>query len=344
MEEGRSGGIQGQHSLNNMSGINERMSAVVSGLADARSELQHHRIEMENLRRENRELRTIIQSKMDQLSVVHTSQMRIEHCMQQMMRQWGQQFGASTPVLLQRGDPSNSPDDDAHAATPSPSPAVPTATPSPLTAVPAVAICTDVPNRTTPTVRPMFTAQSLVYAAPNSQNKTKGIRNPQHSVGVILRTMYEQHKNLGFLSLEIGLTSKLEDQMAWVWTNMFAASSVKDKPKITKALKLIDCLWTSLERKTLIEQKTLLLDVIPICKRIEKRVVQAAYLLRKNPPTKAAPSRKATGGLLGIANSIGKFDLEPYLPQWERDGETRIGTTLQQLVEEKIKVLQQKPH
>jgi hypothetical protein len=73
-------------------------------------------------------------------------------------------------------------------------------------------------------------------------------------------------------------------------------------------------------------------------------VVQAAYLLRKNPPTKAAPSRKATGGLLGIANSIGKFDLEPYLPQWDKDGETQIGTTLQQLVDEKIRELQQKPH
>jgi hypothetical protein len=55
---------------------------------------------------------------------------------------------------------------------------------------------------------------------------------------------------------------------------------------------------------------------IIICKDIEKQVVQAAHVLQKNPPKKAIPSQKATGGLLGIANSIGTFDLDMYLPNW----------------------------
>jgi hypothetical protein len=199
---------------------------------------------------------------------------------------------------------------------------------------------TGVSNTGASSVTPnQLTARTLTFAAPNATKKTKGVRNPQHSVNSVLRTMYDQHKNLGFASLELCLTSRLQDQTTWVWTNVFAASSTKDQSKINRALKLIDCIWTMEERSKLIKHTEPMLDAIKICNDIEKRVVQAAHVLQKNPPKKATPSRKATGGLLGIANSIGTFDLEPYQPKWDHNGNdctTASGITLQNLVDKKI--------
>jgi hypothetical protein len=67
--------------------------------------------------------------------------------------------------------------------------------------------------------------------------------------------MYAQHNNLGFLSLEAGFASDLSDQATGVWTNIFAASEVRDQQKINKRLKLIVGIWTEVERKNLIEHK-----------------------------------------------------------------------------------------
>jgi hypothetical protein len=194
-------------------------------------------------------------------------------------------------------------------------------------------------NQTAQSGVPMLTARTLTFAAPNAAKKTKGKRDPQHSVSQVLRTMYAQHNNLGFLSLEAGLASELSNQTTWVWTNIFAASEVRDQQKISKTLKLIDCLWTAEERKALIEHEKSVGDIIPICISIERRVVQAAHVLQKNPPKSHVPSRKATGGLLGLANSIGRFELDEYLPNWTNNGKTRSDRTLQELVTEKTNEL-----
>jgi hypothetical protein len=332
--------IQGQSAKDCIFGIKDRMSSVVTGLMDVKSELQRLSIEIDNLRNENRELRTLIQSTVNNLASVYTSQSRIEHWLQKLLRQGGHQFGAPTNTLLQRGQTLDSTEDFTEDSVSSQR--IPPA--SVAAAEGSLAGGSEVSKTGASSVTPNQ-LRSLTFAQPNATKKTKGVRNPQHSVNAVLRHMYDQHKNLGFASLELCLTSRLQDQTTWVWTNVFAASSTKDQSKISRALKLIDCLWTKEERSKLIKHTESMLDAIKICNDIEKRVVQAAHVLQKNPPKKATPSRKATGGLLGIANSIGTFDLEPYQPKWDNNGNectTASGITLQNVVDQKIDELKSK--
>ncbi|MGL5936119.1 MAG: hypothetical protein ACRCZI_10930, partial [Cetobacterium sp.] len=313
-EPGRNNYIQGQPTKDAIIGIKDRMSSVVTGLLDIKSEVQTLSIEIDNLRKENRELRTLIQSTVNNLAYVSTSQARIEHWLQKILREGGHHFGSPTSTLLQRGQPLNYEQDVTEDSTTSrriiqtPNESVDQFEGSIAAASEATntgASYTGASKTGASSVTPnQLTARTLTYAVPNATKKTKGVRNPQHSVNSVLRTMYDQHKNLGFASLELCLTSRLQDQTTWVWTNVFAASSTKDQSKINRALKLIDCIWTTEERSKLIKHTETMLDAIKICNDIEKRVVQAAHVLQKNPPQKATPSRKATGGLLGIANSI----------------------------------------
>jgi hypothetical protein len=257
-EPGRNNYIQGQPTKDAIIGIKDRMSSVVTGLLDIKSEVQRLSIEIDNLRNENRELRTLIQSTVNNLAYVSTSQARIEHWLQKILREGGHHFGSPTSTLLQRGQPLNYAEDSVAAQFE-----------GSIAAAASETSNTGASNTGASSVTPnQLTAKTLTFAAPNATKKTKGVRNPQHSVNSVLRTMYDQHKNLGFASLELCLTSRLQDQTTWVWTNVFAASSTKDQSKINRALKLIDCIWTMEERSKLIKHTEPMLDAIKICNDI----------------------------------------------------------------------------
>jgi hypothetical protein len=336
MKDARPNLMQIQPSTQVLSGIKERMSRLIAGSLDIKSELEKHRVELDFLRQENRELKTLVQSTLEQLNSVYVSQMRVELGMKNLMRKWALPFGASTPVLLERDAPSVSPDspllrteDNGIAETQA---TQPTAAVQPM----------QQELQITPQAPAMLTARTLNWAALNLSSNKKGKRNPQHAVQSVLRRMYEEHRNIAFAALADGVTHELSNQTTWVWNNMFSASSSKDILKIQRALTLIDCIWTAEERRILVHHLKPVGEVIPICKIIQNRVVQAAHVLQKKEPKTSTPSQRATGGLLGIANSIGLFELEPYLPNWDDDGKTPCGQTLTELVEQKTLEIQNK--
>jgi hypothetical protein len=75
------------------------------------------------------------------------------------------------------------------------------------------------------------------------------------------------------------------------------------------------------------------MESIRLACEIQKRVVDAAHVLKKNQ--NKARNTRGKGGLLGIANNIGTFDLQPYLPDWSNGGQTPSERTLMEIVEEK---------
>ena len=141
---------------------------------------------------------------------------------------------------------------------------------------------------------------------------------PGQTVEKVLRFMYDQPNNAAFAALAAGATTELHHQTIFVFTNIFQSSCRQDRLKIERALMLVDCLWTEAERRNLVHHQLANMESIRTAMEIQKRVVDAAHVLKKNQ--NKPRNTRGKGGLLGLANNIGTFDLQPYLPDWSNGG------------------------
>jgi hypothetical protein len=170
----------------------------------------------------------------------------------------------------------------------------------------------------------------LAVAAPIGPNAgTRGRSKKGQTVEKAL--LFLSNHTTGFEALKTG--GELRNQSTYVFDEIFQRSHRQDKLKIEKVMMLVDCLWTSEERNVFVHKLKEGNDLIQLALKIQKCVIDAAHVLKKDQ-TKAT-SQRGRGGILGIANNIGVFDMEPYLPDWTKEGATQSNTTLAIIVEQR---------
>jgi hypothetical protein len=128
---------------------------------------------------------------------------------------------------------------------------------------------------------PLPQPRRLMAALPlNNQTATRGKSKPGQTVEKVLRFMYDQPNNAAFAALAAGATTELHHQTTYVFTNIFQSSCRQDRLKIERALMLVDCMWTEAERRNLVHHEFSDLACIQTAIEIQKRVVDAAHVLK----------------------------------------------------------------
>jgi hypothetical protein len=331
----RNNHLIGQHGLiDELLGCNEKLARQHTKLLANEAKQEQILSELAKTNTEVESLRTLCQSMRDHLGTIHTVCLRMETGMKQVMQKNQLDYGPATPQLqnvmarIQENLPVSQ-------LTPPPE-FLPQLQVTPATHPAAAQPVPESQPTPGPITQPLPLPQPrrLMAALPlNNQTSTRGKSKPGQTVEKVLRFMYDQPNNAAFASLAAGATTELHHQTTFVFTNIFQSSCRQDRLKIERALMLVDCMWTEAERNNFVHHRLPNMESIRSALEIQKRVVDAAHVLKKNQ--NKPRNTKGKGGLLGLANNIGTFDLKPYLPDWSNGGRTPSERTLFEIVEEK---------
>jgi hypothetical protein len=175
-------------------------------------------------------------------------------------------------------------------------------------------------------------ATDRLLGAQLPQKRRRGEQNRSETVEQILNAMYRDPNEHSFKSIR-ERDAAFDEQTTWVHSNVFKYRE-KTAGKIKLGLQVIDAVWTSDERDTILNKRLNSIEAFRLHASVAKRVVETLHLLQDKTPASTKPSSKTTSSLLGVANKLQSTTIykekqwEKYIPDWSKNGEVQASTTL----------------
>ena len=182
-----------------------------------------------------------------------------------------------------------------------------------------------IPNRTVNNVLQRHTA---------GNGNSRGARVPEHKLEMLLMCMCNAPRNSVFGPMVPPAPGKLCERATWVVQKSFPNCDRQTKPKVERVLNFVDGLWSKEERIKILQHSLPDSEALRHFRDLANKARELAWVIncirkfenaapqRKKQalPKKNKPGRQCGTQVLGIANNIGTFDFQDYIPNYDKEG------------------------
>ena len=178
------------------------------------------------------------------------------------------------------------------------------------------------------------TVNNVLQRHTAGNSNPRGSRVNEHKLEVLLMTMYNAPRNCVFGSMIPPQPGRLSERATWIVQKSFPNSDRQTKQKVERVLNFVDGIWTPEDRIKILNHSLPDPEALRYFRDLANKAKEVAWLIcsirkynkaapnRKKHvlPKKTRPGKQCGTQILGIANNLGTFEFQDYIPDYDKPG------------------------